>query len=172
MKEVTLNQLQMLIQNMINDLSVKKRELNSHATETILKNSDGSSEVMSFPYDFKKGLDEIKNLTETLITYRALLQECNNRTKINEVDTIASALIKLKEKRSLLNCLEDIFYYTKESKTRKTDNQYSNSYYIELIQANFDKESLEREINQLRDSIDSLESQVNDANTTTKVVLP
>lgn len=171
MREVTLNQLRMLIDNTVEDLKNKKNELTSNSLKIVHKDVSGHEEVMSLDYNFEQGLLTVEDLTQKLITYKEMLQKANLETLINEVDTISSALIKLEQKRALVKTLDHLCF-KEERKSRKIDSSYSNSYYIEHIQLNFDKEALVAKKEALREEINTLEAQVDNANSVTKVVLP
>lgn len=171
MREVTLNQLRMLIEDIAEDLKNKKNELYSNSLKIIHKDSNGNEELMSLNYNFESNFKIVEELTDKLITYKALLQKANFETKVNEEDTIATALIKLKDKRYFVKSLESLSF-KEEKKTRRIDSSYSNSYYIEHVKLNFDKEQLLAKKETLRNEINELEAQVNDANSVTKIVLP
>lgn len=171
MREITLNQLRMFIEDTIVDLKSKKSELSSNSLKIVHKDSTGHEEEMSLEYKFDDGLQVVEDLTEKLITYKALLQKANLETKVNEVDTIATALIKLEQKRSLAKTLDSLCS-KEERKSRRIDSSYSNSYYIEHVKLNFDKEVLLAKKEALREEINTLEAQVNDANSVTKVLIP
>lgn len=171
MKEITLNQLRMLIDNTVEDLKLRKNELSSNSLKVVHKDSTGHEEIMSLDYDFAQGLLVVEDLTEKLIIYKAMLQKANLETFVNGVDTISTALIKLEQKRALVRTLDNLSSKD-ERKLRRVDSSYSNSYYIEHIKLNFDKESLLNKKEILREEINELEAQVNEVNSVTKVVLP
>ena len=169
-KEISLNQLRMLIDDTSNELHKKKNILSRNSLKTIHKDASGHEEVMSLAFDFEKGLEEVKTLNSDLIRYKTTLQKANLETKINEEDTIATALVKLDLNRKLISTL-DTLVSKEETKHRRTDSSYSNSYYIEHIQLNFDKEALIEYREQLKCEINQLESQVDYANTNTTVII-
>ena len=171
MREITLNQLRMLIDDTVGDLKSKKSELSSNSLKVVHKDATGHEEVMSLDYDFENGLKTVEELSLKLITYKALLQKANFETLVNEEDTISTALIKLEQKRALIRTLDSLCS-KEERKSRRVDSSYSNSYYIEHVELNFDKEALVAKKEALRDEINTLEAQVNDANSVTKVQLP
>lgn len=170
MREITLNQLRMLIDDIVGDLRSKKSELTSNSLKVVHKDATGHEEEMSLEYNFDNGLQAVEELSEKLITYKALLQKANFETKVNDVDTIATALIKLEQKRSLVKTLDSLCS-KEERKSRRVDSSYSNSYYIEHVKLNFDKDTLVAKKEALREEINTLEAQVNDANSVTKVVI-
>ena len=165
MKEITLNQLRMLINDSIKDLREKRSELSSNSLKIIHKCS-GDTEEMSLPYDFDENLKIFEGLTEKIINYKSKLQQANLTTNVNDTDTISTALIKLEQKRNLLASL-DALSVKEEKKSRKIDSSYGNSFYIEHISLNFNKEELLKKRELLREEINLLEAQVNDSNSTT-----
>ena len=78
--------------------------------------------------------------------------------------------IRLQQLRKLISTLETLVS-KEEVKHRRTDSSYSNYYYIEHIQLNFDKNSLIEYKERLKAEINLLESQVDYANTNTKVTI-
>lgn len=171
MREVTLNQLRLLIDDIAEDLKNKKNELYSNSVKIIHKDSNSHEELMSLNYDFETNFKIVEDLTEKLITYKSLLQQANFTTKVNEEDTIVTALIKLKEKRQFVKTLESLSF-KEEQKRRKIDSSYSNSYYIEHVKLNFNKQELLEKKELLRNEINELEAQLNDANSVTKIAIP
>lgn len=169
-KEISLNQLRMLIDDTGNELYKKKNILTRNSLKTIHKDASGHEEVMSLEFDFEEGLEEVKRLNSDLIRYKTTLQKANLETKISDKDTIATALVKLDLNRKLISTLETLVS-KEEVKHRRTDSSYSNYYYIEHIQLNFDKNSLIEYKEQLKAEINLLESQVDYANTNTKVTI-
>lgn len=166
----TVAELRLLITDLEKSYTNKLYKLQSGATVTKIKELDGTEETMSTPFNFSEELILIDIDCSKLARYKGILSKANNQTSIDEVDTIQTAIVKLQEKRKLLDKAEWILSNTKESKQRKADGGLSsaNAYY-QVISLNFDESELSAYKDSLRSELNTLEVKIQNANNNTKV---
>lgn len=167
---IPLSELRIKIADLEKEYNNKLYSLQGNAIVTTIKELGGHEEVLSAPFDFDTELNTTLEIAETISRYKGLLSKTNNDTVIDEVDTIQTAIVKLQEKRKLLDKIEYIISNMKEKTQRKADGGYgSASAYYEVTTFNFDKPRLTCFRDTLKQEINTLEVKVQDANNATKV---
>jgi hypothetical protein len=170
-KTATLSELRLIIMDTEKELNDKLYNLQGNSTIAKIKELNGHEEILSRDYDFDKELEDTIEITDRLAELRANLALANNTTKIDDTDSIQSAISKLQEKRKLLNKIEFILNTSKEKKQRKSDGGFSNGSpaYYEEISLNFDSEELKKFRDSLKEELNILEVKIQEANNSTTI---
>lgn len=167
---ISLSELRLKIDDLQKTISIKSNELKRGSVIKSVKELDGSVEKLSEDFDFNSGLIELSELKSELINLRRLLAQYNNSIKIDEHDTIQSALIKIEVKRDTLRIYEDILK-NRENKYRCDSSGSKGTAYYDIVSLNFLKEDLTIKADELRNELNSLEVLIQNKNTSTIIKL-
>lgn len=172
MEKITLSELRLRIDDLKKDYSNKLYALQGGATVSKIKELNGREEVLSTPFAFTTELKETEMVLNELTRLNGILAKTNNSTFIDEEDTIQTAIVKLQEKRKLLEKVDYIISSAKERKQRKSDGGFSNSTaYYEVVSLNFNKDKLTAFRDNLKSELNALEVKVQEANNSTRVAV-
>lgn len=141
------------------------------ACTTYILETDGTRFDCDEKFDFNKELNEVISLSNNIEKIKTAIAYANNTTKIEvlgEITTIQGALNKVKLKRELAFELEDLLQNVKVSKERKVDAAATSVYY-KVTELNFDREEMEKLINDLNKEVIELEVAINKANNETYI---
>lgn len=168
--KISLSELRLKIDDLQNTITNKSNELKHGAIMKSVKEISGHVETLSEPFDFDSNMVELERMKCELINLRRLLAQYNNSTKIDDHDTIQSALIKADVKRDTLRTYE-LILKNKEVKLRYDGSGLKGSAYYDIVSLNFSKEDLTAKVEALKEELNTLEVLIQNANTITIIEL-
>lgn len=167
---VTLSELRLKIDDLKKNYNDKLSALQTGSIINKIKELNGKEEILSPPFDFKAELMMIDEVSKEISRLNGLLAKANNTTFIDKIDTIQTALSKTQERRKFLDKLDTILSSSKERKLRKTDASFgSNNAYYDIIELNFDKNSLISYRDSLKQELNILEVKIQNSNNATSI---
>ena len=139
------------------------------ASITYILESDGKRLDCDEIFDFKKELDELILLSEEIEKIKTAIAYANNTTQIEVFGTrisVQGALNKIKLKRKLAFELEGLLENIKVSKERRVDAAATSVYY-KVTELNFDRNEMEKLVEEINKEVLELEVAINKANNET-----
>lgn len=173
MEKLTINQGMIKIAEIERNYRYKSPNVinKKKASTTYILETDGTRFDCDEKFDFNKELNELISLSNNIEKIKTAIAYANNTTKIKvlgETTTIQGALNKVKLKRELAFELEDLLQSVKVSKERKVDAAATSVYY-KVTELNFNREEMEKLIENLNTEIMELEVAINKANNETYI---
>lgn len=173
MEKLTINQGMIKVAEIERNYRYKSPNVinRKKASITYILEADGTRFDCDEKFDFNKELNELISLSKNIEKIKTAIAYANNTTEIQvlgETITIQGALNKVKLKRDLVFALEDLLQNIKESKERKVDAAATSVYY-KVTELNFDRQEMERLIENLNEEIIELEVAINKANNETYI---
>ena len=173
MEKLTINQGMIKVAEIERNYRYKSPNVinRKKASITYILEADGARFDCDEKFDFNKELNELISLSNNIEKIKTAIAYANNTTEIQvlgEITTIQGALNKVKLKRELAFELEELLQNVKVSKERKVDAAATSVYY-KVTELNFDREDMEKLIENLNREVIELEVAINKANNETYI---
>ncbi|MCC3867813.1 hypothetical protein [Terrisporobacter mayombei] len=173
MEKLTINQGMIKVAEIERNYRYKSPSVinRKKASITYILEADGTRFDCDEKFDFNKELNELISLSNNIEKIKTAIAYANNTTEIQvlgETTTIQGALNKVKLKRELAFELEELLQNVKVSKERKVDAAATSVYY-KVTELNFDREDMEKLIENLNREVIELEVAINKANNETYI---
>ena len=173
MERLTINQCMIKVSEIERNYRYKLPNVinRKKASTTYILESDGTRFDCDEKFDFNKELNELISLSRNIEKIKTAISYANNTTEIDvlgEKTSIQGALNKVKLKRELAFELEELLQNIKVSKERKVDAAATSVYY-KVTELNFNREEMEKLIQDLNRDIIELEVAINKANNETYI---
>lgn len=175
MKSLTINQAMIKLADMEKTYKTKIRNLtsDSSATTSYILELNGDKHECSEVFDFDKEFSLVIELSDEINKLKTSISKANNNTILcidEEELSIQECLNFLKSAREQLNYFENMLNYTKASKTRRVDAAGTSPYY-KVTELTFNKEYMEKFVEDLNSKILKFELAVNEANNKTVITV-